>query len=130
MAMCPRCRLSVPAFSRCDHCGLMLGYNGLTVLIECDESGALERARTLAQRQPSCREYQEESGRRYLRVTYKFSELDEYNRLVTAAAGLPRKHAFINGLEVPWTRLRARQLPGNSSRSRGRAANRRRSLEA
>ena len=101
----------------------MLGYDGLTVLIECDESAALERARKLARRQPSYCEYQEENGRRFLRVTYEFSELDEYNQLVEAAARLPRRHAFVTGLEVPWTRLRADQLPAESaSRSRARAA--------
>jgi hypothetical protein len=122
MAICPRCSVSVPAFSRCDGCGLMLGYDGLTVLIECDGSSAMESARKVARRQPSYCEHQEENGRRFLRVTFKLSQLEEYNRLVEAAAGLTRRHAFVNGLEVPWMRLSADELPtARSSRAGSKA---------
>ena len=119
MSICPRCSVSIPAFSRCDRCGLMLGYDGLTVLIECDDSRAMESARQVARRQPSYSEHQEENGRRFLRVTFKFSQLDAFNRLVEAAARLPRRHAFVNGLETPWIRLSTDQLPtARASRSR------------
>ena len=42
MAKCPRCALSVAPYTRCDRCGLMLGFDGLTVLIDFEESACFE----------------------------------------------------------------------------------------
>jgi len=102
MAQCPRCALSVPAFTRCDRCGLMLGYDGLTVLIDFDHSPAFARVRHLARRQASYSEWEEENGHRFLRVTYDTSEAEEFGKLVELAASLPGKRAFFNGLQIPW----------------------------
>lgn len=102
MAKCPRCSLLVAPYTRCDRCGLMLGFDGLTVLIDFEDSASFERVRALAQRQPSYSEWAEENGHRYLRVTYSKAELAEYNRLAAAATTLSRKHTFLNGMEVPW----------------------------
>lgn len=102
MAKCPRCALSVAPYTRCDRCGLMLGFDGLTVLIDFEDSLGFERARALAQRQPSYSEWTEENGRRYLHVTYSRSEMAEYNRLAAAAATLSHKHTFLNGMEIHW----------------------------
>lgn len=102
MAKCPRCALSVAPYTRCDRCGLMLGFDGLTVLIDFEDSATFERVRALAQRQPSYSEWTEENGRRYLRVTYSKAERVEYNRLADAAATLSRKHTFLNGMEIRW----------------------------
>lgn len=105
MAQCPRCALSVPAFTRCDRCGLMLGYDGLTVLIDFDHSPAFARARQAARRQPSYSEWEEENGHRFLRVTYDTSEAEEFRKLADLAARLPGKRAFLNGLQIPWPSL-------------------------
>jgi hypothetical protein len=102
MAQCPRCALTVPAFTRCDRCGLMLGYDGLTVLIDFEHSPAFVRVRHLARRQPSYSEWQEENGHRFLRVTYDNSEMEEFRKLAELAAPLPAKRAFFNGLQIPW----------------------------
>ena len=102
MAKCPRCALSVAPYTRCDRCGLMLGFDGLTVLIDFEDSDSFERVRALAQRQPSYSEWAEENGRRYLRVTYSQAEVAEYNRLAAAAATLSHKHTFLNGMEIHW----------------------------
>ena len=102
MAQCPRCALTVPAFTRCDRCGLMLGYDGLTVLIDFEPSPAFARVRHLARRQASYSEWQEENGHRFLRVTFDSSEMDEFRRLAELAASLPGKRAFFNGLQIPW----------------------------
>ena len=102
MAKCPRCALSVAPFTRCDRCGLMLGFDGLTVLIDFEESACFEKARGLARRQPSYSEWTEENGRRYLRVTYSKAEMDEFKRLAAAAARLSHKRTFLNGMEVHW----------------------------
>lgn len=102
MAKCPRCALSVAPYTRCDRCGLMLGFDGLTVLLDFEDSAGFARARALAQRQPSCTEWAEENGRRYLRVTYSQAERAEFDQLAAAAATLSRKHVFLNGLEIPW----------------------------
>ena len=102
MTKCPRCGLSVAPYTRCDRCGLMLGFDGLTVLIDFEDSASFARARTLAQLQPSCTEWAEENGRRYLRVTYGKAERAEFDRLAAVAAGLSRKHVFLNGMEIPW----------------------------
>jgi len=80
----------------------MLGFDGLTVLIDFEGSTAYERVRALAQRQPSCSEWEEENGRRYLRVTYSQAERAEFNQLTVAAASLSRKHVFLTGMEIPW----------------------------
>ena len=103
MAKCPRCALSVAPYTRCDRCGLMLGFDGLTVLLDFEDSVSFARALSLAQRQPSCSEWTEENGRRYLRVTYSKAEMAEFNQLAAAAATLSRKHVFLNGMEIPWT---------------------------
>ena len=102
MAQCPRCALTVPAFTRCDRCGLMLGYDGLTVLIDFEHSPAFVRVRHLARRQPSYSEWEEENGHRFLRVTYDSSEMEEFRKLAEMAAPLPGKRAFFNGLQIPW----------------------------
>ena len=102
MAKCPRCALSVAPYTRCDGCGLMLGFDGLTVLIDFQDSPRFERARALAQRQPSYSEWKEENGHRYLRVTYSRAEPAEFSRLAAAAATLSRKHVFLTGMEVRW----------------------------
>ena len=102
MAKCPRCGLSVAPYTRCDRCGLMLGFDGLTVLLDFEDSAAFERVRTLAQRRPSCSEWTEENGRHYLRVTYSQAEKAEFDRLAAAAAPLSRKHVFLIGMEIPW----------------------------
>lgn len=102
MAKCPRCALSVAPYTRCDRCGLMLGFDGLTVLLDFEDSPEFKRVRALAQRQPSCSEWEEENGRRYLRVTYSRAEKVEFGRLAAAAATLSRKHVFLNGMEIHW----------------------------
>lgn len=102
MARCPRCALSVAPYTRCDRCGLMLGFDGLTVLLDFEESACFERARALARRQPSCSEWAEENGRRYLRVTYSQAEAEEFKQLAAAAAKLSHKHTFLNGMEIHW----------------------------
>ena len=102
MAKCPRCALSVAPYSRCDRCGLMLGFDGLTVLIDFEDSACFERTRALARRQPSYSEWAEESGRRYLRVTYSKAEMEEFKRLAAAAAKLSHKRTFLNGMEIHW----------------------------
>ena len=117
MTKCPRCRLAVAPYTRCDRCGLMLGFDGLTVLIDFEDSDCFERARALARRQPSYSEWAEESGRRYLRVTYSRAEMEEFKRLAAAAAQLSHKRTFLNGMEIHWppegdaAGLRS-QLPG------------------
>jgi hypothetical protein len=80
----------------------MLGFDGLTVLIDFEHSPNFERVRALAQRQPSYSEWAEENGRHYLRVTYSKGEMEEFNRLAAAAAPLFRKHVFLNGMEIHW----------------------------
>jgi hypothetical protein len=102
MALCPRCSLSVAPYTRCDRCGLMLGFDGLTVLIDFEKSAGFDQARALARRQPSYSEWAEENGRRYLRVTYSKPEMPEFTQLAAAAAKLSGKHAFLNGMEIHW----------------------------
>jgi hypothetical protein len=102
MAKCPRCALSVAPYTRCDRCGLMLGFDGLTVLIDFQDSAAFERVRALAQRQPSYSEWTEENGHRYFRVTYSKAETAGYNRLAAAGTTLSHKHTFLNGMEIRW----------------------------
>lgn len=129
MAKCPRCELSVAAYTRCDRCGLMLGFDGLTVLIDFERSPEFERAHALAQRRPSYSEWTEENGHRYLHVTYSKAERGEFDRLAAAAAPLSRKHVFLNGMEIPWPsggnaasrRSRARR-PAGSGASRAKSS--------
>lgn len=102
MARCPRCASSALPYSRCDRCGLMLGFDGLTILIDFHDTPAFQRVRNLALQQASCSEWTREDGSRYLHVTYSFSEVDRFNRLASAAARLSGKRAFVNGLEIPW----------------------------
>ncbi len=102
MAKCPRCGLAVAPYTRCDRCGLMLGFDGLTVLLDLEDSAACERVRALAHSRPSCSEWEEENGRCYLRVTYSKAEMAEFNQLAAAAASLSRKHVFLTGMEIPW----------------------------
>ncbi len=102
MANCPRCSVSVPAYTRCDRCGLMLGFDGLTVLIDHEDTPQFQRVRALARRQPSYSEWVEENGYRFLRVTYAADEMPDFRDLARAASTLRRKRAFVNGLEVPW----------------------------
>jgi len=80
----------------------MLGFDGFTVLIDFEDSPAFERVRALALRRPSCSEWTEENGRRYLRVTYSQAERAEFDHLATTAASLSRKHLFLTGMEIPW----------------------------
>ena len=102
MSKCPRCELSVAPYTRCDRCGLMLGFDGLTVLIDFERSPDFDRVHVLAQRRPSYSEWTEENGRRYLHVTYSKAERAEFDRLAAAAAPLSHKHVFLNGMEIPW----------------------------
>jgi len=102
MATCPRCAVAVPAYTRCDGCGLVLGFDGITVLMELEDSPRFRRVSRMARRQDSCSEWTEENGRRFLRVTYSLAELDSFCELAAAGAKLFRKHSFVNGLEIPW----------------------------
>lgn len=104
MTICPRCSTSVPAYTRCEGCGLMLGFDGLTVLIEYEEAPEYERVREIAGKHGSSSEWQEENGQRFLRMTYSFSELEKFRELAKAASPLSRKKTFVNGLEIPWSR--------------------------
>jgi len=92
----------VPAYTRCDGCGLVLGFDGITVLIECEDSAPFRRVSRIARRQDSCSEWTEENGRHFLRVTYSLGELDIFRELAAAAVSLSRKHTFVNGLEIRW----------------------------
>ncbi|MGH9531408.1 MAG: hypothetical protein ACRD2Q_03390 [Terriglobales bacterium] len=80
----------------------MLGFDGLTILIDFHDTPAFQRVRTLAQRQPSCSQWTREDGSRYLHATYSFSEVERFNELAAAATRLPGKRAFVNGLEIRW----------------------------
>ena len=130
MAKCPRCALAVPAYERCARCGLVLGFEGITLLIEFEgtlsppnghrvskatnavaeprragEAAYAARCavvRRLARQRSSYSEWVEENGRHFLRVTYRLDELDEFRRIAAVAAHLARKQVFLNGLEVRW----------------------------
>jgi hypothetical protein len=102
MAKCPRCAVAVPAYTRCEGCGLILGFDGITVLIEFEDSAPFRRVHRIARRQGSCSEWTEENGRHFLRVTYSLAELETFRELAAAGASLPRKHSFLNGLEISW----------------------------
>lgn len=104
MATCPRCVINVPAFGRCDRCGLMLGYEGLTVLLDDDGSAAFRRASAVASRRPSFGHFREENGHGYARVTYSLSELSAFGDLVAASQGLRGKRLFLNGMEIQFPR--------------------------
>ena len=105
MAKCPRCAAAVPAYTRCEGCGLVLGFDGLTVLIEFEDSASFRRVWRMARRQDSCSEWTEENGRHFLRVTYALAELKIFRELAEAAVTLSRKHSFLNGLEIRWPAL-------------------------
>lgn len=109
MATCPRCVIQVAAFQRCDRCGLVLGYEGLTVLLDDDGSAAFRRACRVAARRPSFARFQEENGHRYARVTYSLSELTAFAELVGASQGVKSKRLFLNGMEIPFPQI-AEQL--------------------
>ena len=102
MATCPRCVNTVPAYERCDRCGLVLGYEGLTGLLDDDGSAAFRRACQIASRRPSCARFREENGHEYVRVTYRLSELSAFGELVSASQGLRGKRLFLNGMEIPF----------------------------
>lgn len=128
MAICPRCSLSVAAYTRCDRCGLMLGFEGLTVLLEFEESPHFERARKLARKQPSFSEWLEESGGRFLRVTYAHHEMEDFREFARTAGRVRGKKVFLNGLEIPWkeageTGLASDEEPARQRKSGLRDAN-------
>ena len=102
MATCPRCAVAVPAYTRCQSCGLVLGFDGITVLIEFEDSSQFRRVSRMARRQESCSEWTEENGRHLLRVTYSLAEMNSFRELAAAGAKLSRKHTFLNGLEIRW----------------------------
>ncbi len=102
MAKCPRCAAAVPAYTRCDGCGLVLGFDGITVLLEFEDSAYFRRVCRIARRQDSCSEWTEENGRHFLRVTYSLAELEVFRELAAAAVSLARKRSFLNGLEIRW----------------------------
>jgi hypothetical protein len=102
MATCPRCVITVPAFERCDRCGLVLGFEGLTVLLNEDGSAAFRRACRTASRQASFARFREENGREYVRVTYSLSDLKQFAELVSAGQGVKEKRLFLNGMEIPF----------------------------
>ena len=105
MTRCPRCSSGVPPFTLCERCGLMLGFDGFTVLLQNDGTGEFQRARKLAHLQSSCTEWKEENGNHFLHVTYSFSEIESLARLCASAARLGFKRVFVTGLEVPWTAI-------------------------
>lgn len=80
----------------------MIGFHGLTVLVDTEPGIGFQRLRQIARRQRSCAEWVEENGRRFLHVTYPFSELESFSELLRAAAGHSGKRLFVNGLEVRW----------------------------
>lgn len=105
MTRCPRCSLSVAAFSRCERCGLMLGFHGFTVLLRSDSSPHFQKARRTAQLQSTFTEWREENGSHYVHVTYEFFEVDGFERMCSVAARLAHKQAFVTGMEVPWSQI-------------------------
>jgi hypothetical protein len=107
MTRCPRCSSGVAPYTLCERCGLMLGFDGFTVLLQNDGSQDFQRARKLAHLKASCTEWKEENGSHFLRVTYAYLEIDELARVCAAAAKLGYKKVFITGLEVPWTAIAA-----------------------
>jgi hypothetical protein len=101
--------MSVPPYTRCDRCGLMLGFDGLTVLIEFEDSPCFEQVRRMARQQASYSEWVEENGRRFLRVTYSLAEIERFQQVAAAAVHLRRKKTFLNGLEIRWPAAVERQ---------------------
>lgn len=129
MTRCPRCSSGVRAYTLCDRCGLMLGYDGFTVLLQNDGTTDFQRARKLAHLKPSCTEWKEENGNHFLRVTYSYGEIDELAQLCAAGAKLGWKKVFVTGLEVPWSAIAANarqyaeyQMLGRPERQQQRAA--------
>ena len=107
MTRCPRCSSGVPEYTLCERCGLMLGYDGFTVLMQNDGSTEFQRARKLAHLKDSCTEWKEENGSPFLRVTYTYSEIEQLAQLCAAGAKLAFKRVFVTGLEVPWSAIAA-----------------------
>ena len=105
MTRCPRCSSGVPAYTLCERCGLMLGFDGFTVLLQNDGTPEFQRARKLAHLQATCTEWKEENGSHFLHVTYSYSEIEALARVCAAAAKLGFKKIFVTGLEVPWTAI-------------------------
>ena len=85
--------------------GLMLGFDGFTVLLQNDGTPEFQRARKLAHLQATCTEWKEENGSHFLHVTYSFSEIEALARVLAAAARIGFKKVFVTGLEVPWTAI-------------------------
>jgi len=102
MARCPRCAAEAAAFERCEQCGLVLGFEGVTVLIQADDTALFQRVRALARKQRSFSEWQELSGRQHLRVTYAHDELDRFAELAAMAAPVAGKRVYVNGLQAAW----------------------------
>jgi len=107
MTRCPRCSSGVPAYTLCDRCGLMLGYDGFTVLLQNDGTTEFQRARKLAHQKATCTEWKEENGSHFLRVTYTYGEIEQLAELCAAGARLAFKKVFVTGLEVPWSAISA-----------------------
>jgi hypothetical protein len=107
MTRCPRCSSGVAAYTLCERCGLMLGFDGFTVLLQNDGSPEFQRARKLAHLKETCTEWKEENGDHFLRVTYTYGEIDELARLCATGAKLGFKKVFVTGLEVPWSAIAA-----------------------
>ena len=105
MTRCPRCSSGVPPYTLCERCGLMLGFDGFTVLLQNDGTPEFQRARKLAHLQATCSEWKEENGSHFLHVTYSFSEIEALARVLAAAAKIGFKRVFVTGLEVPWTAI-------------------------
>lgn len=129
MTRCPRCSSGVPAYTLCERCGLMLGYDGFTVLMQNDGSTEFQRARKLAHLKATCTEWKEENGNHFLRVTYTYGEIEELAQLCAAGVKLAFKKVFVTGLEVPWSAIAANvrqyaefQMLGRPERAAQRAA--------
>ncbi len=105
MTRCPRCSAGVKAYTLCERCGLMLGFDGFTVLLLNDSSADFQRARKLAHQKSTCTEWKEENGSHFLHVTYAFSEIEELARLCAAAHKIGFRRVFVTGMEVPWAAI-------------------------
>jgi len=79
-----------------------LGFDGLTALIEFEDSGLFARVLKIARRLPSCSEWTEENGRRLLHITFLLGDMDNFRPLAVAAAPLPHKKLFLRGMEIRW----------------------------
>src|SRR3954468_13079287 len=95
MTRCPRCSSGVPPYTLCERCGLMLGFDGFTVLLQNDGTPEFQRARKLAHLQATCTEWKEENGSHFLHVTYSFSEIEALARVLAAGAKLGFKKVCV-----------------------------------